>query len=200
MQSKPLIVGVTGGIGSGKSTVCKVFEILGAKTYYADDRAKWLMENDPKLKSEIKGLFGESVYLDGRLDRAYIAKQVFKNDGLLKELNDLVHPAVALDVEAWVRDNKDTELLLKEAALLFETGSYKSLNKNILVTAPKETRLSRVISRDVHRTEDDIRAIMKKQLSDEEKRPLADFEIINDGRKSIIKEVLSIHKELTNLK
>ena len=196
MSNKPLIVGVTGGIGSGKTTVCKVFETLGAKTYYADDRAKWLMENDGELVDSIKKLFGENAFKEDKLDRQYIARAAFKDDSLLDQLNKLVHPAVGRDVEKWAKENQTSKLLLKEAALLFETGSYKALDKNILVTAPEEVRIQRVVSRDSHREANDVKDIISKQMKDEEKRPLADFVIENDGHKSVIKQVMNIYKEL----
>ena len=196
MTNKPLIVGVTGGIGSGKTTVCKVFETLGAKTYYADDRAKWLMENDNELIQNIKTLFGEKAYNAGRLDRKHIASMAFKDDSLLEQLNGLVHPAVSRDVEKWISENQDGELLLKEAALLFETGSFKALDKNILVTASEDVRIQRVTSRDNHRSEEDVKNIIANQMKDDEKKPLADFVIENDGRQSVIKQVMNIYDEL----
>lgn len=196
MITKPLIVGITGGIGSGKSTVCRVLEVLGAHTYYADDRAKWLMANDDLLKHEIIKLLGESAYKDGELDRTYIASIAFNDKTVLEKLNRLVHPAVARDVEKWKEANDSVPLLLKEAALLFETGSYKSLDKTILVTAPEEIRVQRVIQRDSHRSAEDVMAIIGKQMSDEEKTPLADFIIQNDGKQSIIKQVMNIYSSL----
>ncbi len=196
MTGRPLIVGVTGGIGSGKSTVCRVFETLGAVTYYADDRAKWLMENDVALVNGIKELFGLNAYKQGKLDRALIASQVFKNSSLLEKLNALVHPAVAGDVERWIQQHQDAKLLLKEAALLFETGSYQSLDKTILVTAPSEVRVDRVAKRDAHRSADDVRDIISKQMKDEEKIPLADFVIRNDGKESLIEQVMTLFKSL----
>ncbi|WP_420576365.1 dephospho-CoA kinase [Ekhidna sp.] len=196
MSNKPLIVGVTGGIGSGKTTVCKVFETLGAKTYYADDRAKWLMENDPELVESIKSLFGESAFKEGKLDRQHIARAAFKDDSLLNQLNKLVHPAVGRDVEKWMRENQNSKLLLKEAALLFETGSYKNLDRNILVTAPEDMRIRRVVARDSHRKAEDVKDIISKQMKDEEKRKLADFVIENDGNRSMIEQVMNIYKEL----
>lgn len=196
MKSKPLIIGVTGGIGSGKSTVCRVFETLGAITYYADDRAKWLMQNDDELIKKIKELFGDDAYKDNQLDRVHIASKVFKDQSLLEKLNQLVHPAVGEDVNNWVQENQNAPLLLKEAALLFETGSYKSLDKTILVTAPEDIRIERVVSRDTHRSEKDVKDIISKQMSDQEKSSLADFVIENDGRNSIIKQVMKLYDEL----
>lgn len=196
MKSKPLIVGITGGIGSGKSTVCKVFETLGAITYYADDRAKWLMTNDDLLIKEIKNMFGDEAYSDGEIDRKYIAGKVFKDQTQLEKLNQVVHPAVSRDVEKWIQENQKAPLLLKEAALLFETGSYKSLDRTILVTAIEEVKIERVVHRDIHRSEKDVKDIINKQMSDEEKIPLADFVIENDGKKSIIEQVMKLYPEL----
>ncbi|WP_424962419.1 dephospho-CoA kinase [Ekhidna sp.] len=196
MSNKPHIVGITGGIGSGKTTVCKIFETMGARTYYADDRAKWLMENDDQLIKNIKALFGEEAYREDKLDRKHIASMAFKDDSLLEQLNGLVHPAVSHDVVKWIDENQDARLLLKEAALLFETGSYKALDKNILVTAPEDIRILRVVSRDSHRSEQDVKNIIENQMKDEEKRPLADFVIENDGNQSVIKQVMNIYEEL----
>lgn len=192
MKTKPNIVGVTGGIGSGKSTVCKIFETLGAITYYADDRAKWLMTHDINLIESIKGLFGDQVYVDGQLDRKHIASIAFKDQNVLDQLNQVVHPAVAKDVEKWTEEYVDAPLLLKEAALLFETGSYQALDKTILVTAPHQIRVERVVQRDTHRSVEDVETIIGKQMSDENKTPLADYVIENDGKKSLIKQVMDI--------
>ncbi|WP_370090313.1 dephospho-CoA kinase [Ekhidna sp.] len=196
MKNKPPIVGITGGIGSGKTTICKVFETLGAITYYSDDRAKWLMENDSKLIIGVKELFGEKAYQNDKLDRKHIASQAFKDSSILEKLNNIVHPAVARDVEEWASKNQNAKLLLKEAALLFETGSYKSLYKTILVTAQEEVRIERVTKRDAHRTNEDVRDIIQKQMKDEEKIPLADFIIENDGTKSVIKQVMDVYNHL----
>lgn len=190
------MVGITGGIGSGKTTACKIFETLGAITYYADDRAKWLMENDPILIEEVKELFGKSAYSEGNLDRKHIAGMAFKDENLLSKLNAAVHPAVGRDFEGWVNANLKAKLLLKEAALIFETGSYKSLDKTILVTAPEDVRVQRVVQRDAHRTEQDVRDIIQKQMSDEEKSKLADFIIENDEKKSLIKQVTDLFDQL----
>lgn len=196
MNSRPPIVGVTGGIGSGKSTVCKIFETLGAVTHYADDRAKWLMNNDVGLIAQIKDLFGEEAFKNGELDRKHIAGIAFQNQSVLEQLNALVHPAVAKDVKQWVEDNQDASLLLKEAALLFETGSYKALDKTILVKAPEALRIGRVVTRDPHRSREDVHAIITKQMSDEEKIPLADYVIENGGDQSVIKQVIEIYRSI----
>jgi len=196
MTDKPKLVGVTGGIGSGKSTVCKIFEVLGHQVYYADDRAKWLMENDEKLVASIKSLFGENAYENNRLNRKFIADQVFKSPELLEKLNGTVHPAVGEDLVRWVQDNHEQRLLFDEAALLFENGSYKKMEATILVTAPEELRIKRVVTRDDHRTEASVKEIIDKQMKDSEKEPLADFIIRNDGSASVIRQVMEVYKNL----
>lgn len=196
MQGNQHIIGITGGIGSGKSTVCKIFEILGAVTYYADDRAKWLMENDSALVAQIKQLFGSTAYVGGRLDRAAIASRVFNNEALLNELNAVVHPAVSRDVKKWVSEHPSEPLLLKEAALLFETGSYRELHKNILVIASEDLRIQRVLERDPQRKKEEVLAIMQRQMHDDDKIPLADYVISNDGSMSVIKQVMNIYQAL----
>lgn len=196
MKNSPLVIGITGGIGSGKTTICRIFEILGARTYYADDRAKWLMGHEPDLIKEIKLLFGDGAYRHDLLDRKCIAKQAFADKSLLEKLNRVVHPAVNKDANQWIKENQDAPLLLKEAALLFETGSYTSLDRNILVTSPEEIRMKRVLKRDTHRSEIDVKNIMKNQMSDEEKKPLADFIITNDETQSVIKQVMELYQQL----
>lgn len=196
MPNKPPLIGITGGIGSGKSTVCKIIESLGHKVYYADDRGKWLMSNDPHLKEQIKSLFGEESYVDGELNRKHIADIVFKSSESIKQLNALIHPAVAEDLKKWLHENNHERLLFDEAALLFETGSYRRMDKVILVTAPEETRIRRVVSRDAHRDEKDVQEIMSQQMKDEEKIPLADYIFVNDGRQSLIKQVMDLLAQL----
>ncbi len=195
-MNRPKLVGITGGIGSGKSTVCKIFEVLGAKVYYADDRAKFLMENDDDLIARVKSIFGDGAYLDNRLNRAAVAEKVFGNRDLLDRLNRIVHPAVKRDFEKWITENLHEKTLLKEAALLVETGSYKELDSLVLVLADEEIRITRILNRDPHRTEEDVRKIISEQLSDKEKSSLADFNIDNNGDKSLIHQVVNVHNEL----
>ena len=197
MSSKPTIVGVTGGIGSGKSTICKIFEVLGCKTYYADDRAKWIMEHNAEVINAVKVLFGNEAYQEAKLNRKWIAERAFKDDSLLGRLNDIVHPAVKSDFIKWVSQNQDSKVLCKEAALLFENGSYKELDTCILVVSDVETRVDRVLARDKHRDEEGVRDIIRKQMSDEEKMPLADFVIGNNGDESVIKQAIEIYSKLS---
>jgi len=186
-------VGVTGGLGSGKTTVCKILESLGIPIYYADNRSKWLLNNDQKLKDRIVSLFGAESYIDDKLNSKYIAGIVFSNNELLEKLNEISHPAVKKDFEGWVSRNPGASVLCKEAALLIESGSYKELDHLILVSAPQNVRVRRVLQRDPHRSEEEILGIMKKQQSDEEKRKVSDLEIINDGGNSLIDQLLSLH-------
>ena len=195
-MSKPLLIGVTGGIGSGKSTVCQIFETLGTPIYYTDDRAKALMEEDEMLKSQIKEIFGAEAYQGSSLNRKEISKKAFEDKHLLEKLNQVVHPAVRRDFEKWVDIHSGEKLLVKEAALLIEAESYKELDKLILVTADEETRITRVLQRDTHRTRDDIKKIMSRQLSDQEKKKLADFTIENNEGNSLVQQVSSIYDQL----
>lgn len=192
-----LKVGITGGIGSGKTTVCKIFEVLGIPVYYADEGAKRLLHTD-KIKKAVKEVFGEEAYVDEQLNRAYIASRVFNDKPLLEKLNSIVHPAVAEDVMQWAMQHLDKPYVLEEAALLFESGSYKFFDKIITVYAPLEKRLERVRKRD-NATDEEILARMKNQLSDEEKVKRSDFVIHNDEQQKLIVQVMEIHQALIKL-
>ena len=192
-----LKIGITGGIGSGKTTVCKMFEVLGIPVYYADARAKALMTEDPILVAQIKDLLGKKVYQkDGSLDRKRIAKIVFNDKEKLTQLNSLVHPAVAIDGENWHKSQTDVSYTLKEAALLVESGSYKSMDYLISVWAPKELRIERVQIRD-NTSREEVEARIDKQVPEIEKLKAADLVIINDENSSLIEQVMKIHKLLT---
>jgi dephospho-CoA kinase len=196
MNNKALKVGITGGIGSGKTTVCRIFETLGIPIYYADDRAKALMTEDADLVKAIKNLFGDAAYLsDGTLNRTLISEIAFSNPLKLNELNALVHPAVRLDGERWHNAQVGVPYTLKEAALHFESGGYKLMDKMICVVAPKDLRIERVLLRG-GLTRADIEARISKQLPDEEKIDKSDFVIYNDGHQGLIQQVMTIHKSL----
>ncbi|MEM8938548.1 MAG: dephospho-CoA kinase [Bacteroidota bacterium] len=196
MLIRPKLIGITGGIGSGKSTVCKVFELLGHKVYYADDRGKWLMNHEASLKRGIRTLFGNNAYFENKLNKKYIGNLVFKSPDLLEKLNELVHPAVAIDLQKWILENNQEKILFDESALLFEVGSYKEMDLTILVTAPKEIRIQRVISRDDYRTETSVKEIMNQQMEDKKKIDLADFVVQNDNKQSIIKQIMNLYHYL----
>ncbi|MCH7413311.1 dephospho-CoA kinase [Belliella sp. R4-6] len=196
MNSKPFLIGITGGIGSGKTTVAKIFSILGIPIYYADDRAKWLMSKDTALKNQIQNAFGINSYNeDGSLNREFIASNVFGNKENTKTINSLVHPAVKSDFELWAK-SQESPYVLKEAALLFETGSYKDLDKIITVSSPLRVRVNRVLLRDPHRNEEQLNTIIDQQMPEEEKIHLSDYVIKNIDNKLLIPQVLKIHDKL----
>lgn len=198
-RNKPLLIGITGGIGSGKSTVARVFSILGIPIYYADDRAKWLMENNSNLIEEIKSAFGnESYFEDGKLNRKFLSTEVFGSPEKTKIINNLVHPAVKEDFEEW-SSLQNTPYVLKEAALLFETGAYKELDKIITVTSPIKVRINRVLMRDSHRSEEQLNSIIDQQMPDEEKTAKSDFVVKNLENKLLIPQVLQLHEKLLKL-
>lgn len=188
-------VGITGGIGSGKTTVCKVFEVLGIPVFYADTEAKNIMVKDKVLIEGVKSAFGkESYFEDGRLNNKHIAAIVFNNEKELGRLNAIVHPAVFRAFDVWeAKIDQSVPYTLKEAALLFESGSYKMCDTTILVTAPIDVKINRVMHRD-NVTAEQVKARMDKQLSDEDKIKLANHFVINDESSSIIEQVLQLHK------
>jgi len=193
-------VGITGGIGSGKTTVCKVFEVLGIPVFYADAVAKEIMCTDALLIEGIKSAFGkESYFEDGKLNNKHIAGIVFNNETELSKLNSLVHPAVFRAFDFWEGQvPADVPYTLKEAALLFESGSYKMCDTTILVTAPLEIKLSRVMQRDGISAEQ-VKARMNKQFTDEKKIEMANHFIVNEEGHSIIEQVLALHCEFLKM-
>lgn len=194
-MAKPLQIGITGGIGAGKSLVCKIFHQLGAPVYDADSHAKELMTTDGILVSGIKKEFGDLAFFDdGRLNRSYLAEHVFHDEEKLKILNGLVHPRVAVDYAKWMSE-RDFPYVIKEAALLFEAGSDKQLDRIIVVHAPLELRISRVRERDPQRTVEQIKGIVEKQMPDDEKLKRADDIIVNDESALLIPQVLKLHRE-----
>jgi len=192
-----LKIGITGGIGSGKTTVCRLFELLGVPVYYADVRAKMLMQTDEELIAGVKEAFGEEVYAGQTLNRALLGSIVFNNAGLLDVLNGLVHPAVFRDFDRWALQQKGP-YVLKEAAILFESGSAKDCAYTILVKSPPELRIARVMSRDGISREDVMKRI-DKQMSEEMKEKLASFVILNDEMHLVIPQVLALHDRFTDL-
>jgi len=191
-------VGITGGIGSGKTTVCQIFGSLGIPVYYADDWAKWLINNEDALKKGIVEIFGAEAYLpDGAYNRPFVAKVVFENKQKLAALNALVHPAVEHHSRSWheVQAASGVPYTLKEAALIIESGSHQFLDFLIVVTAPEVLRVQRVVQRDGV-TKEQVRARMANQLSEAEKVALADFVIVNDGTQALIPQVWQIHRAI----
>ena len=192
-----LKIGVTGGIGAGKSTVGAIFRLLDIPIYEADVRARKVMECNEALMNEMKRVFGKDVYTEeGKLNRRYLAKRIFHHTRHINTLNQLVHPKVAADFDRWVAAQHNAPYIIKVAALLFEAGSYKKLDKMITVLAPELLRVRRIQLRDTQRTEEEIKAIIDRQWSDEKKKTHTDFIIHNDEQRLLIPQVLRLHKIL----
>lgn len=195
-MNSSLQIGVTGGIGSGKSLVCRIFQSLGVPVYDADSRAKIVMTTDGILVEQIKKEFGTLSYDSvGNLNRRYLSQAVFGNVERLKTLNSLVHPRVALDYQAWLSVHTASTYVIREAALIYEANVSSTLGQTIVVYAPEELRVRRVKARDPQRTEEDIRKIIKNQLPDEEKMKRADHIILNDDQHLVIPQVLRLHQQ-----
>jgi len=188
-----LKIGITGGIGSGKTVVAKVFETLGIPVYYSDDAAKRLMNEDETLKEEIRSQFGEESYIDGKLNRSYIASIAFSNPDKLALLNSIVHPVTIADAHQWMLQ-QTTPYAIKEAALTFESGSDKELDKIIGVYAPAPLRILRAMQRD-HSDREAVLARMKRQMNEEEKMRLCDYVITNDEQSMILPQILELHQK-----
>ncbi len=191
-----IITGITGGIGSGKSTVCKMFEILDAPVFNADLAAKNLLDSDPELKEAIQSLFGHEIYLPGgKLDRKKLASIIFTQPESLQQVNKLVHPVVRKEFARWVEKHKQSSYVIHEAAILFESGFFRMMDFTIHISAPEEQRISRVMKRD-NISEKQVRERMRNQWTDDQKAGLADFNLKNDNRIFLIPEILNIHNKL----
>ena len=192
-----LKIGITGGIGSGKSTVAKAFEVLGIPVYYADDAAKKMMNEDEELKEKIQQQFGDDVYKDGKLDRKKLAGIVFNAPEKLNQLNALVHPATIKDAERWMQ-RQVAAYTIKEAALIFESGAQEHLDLVIGITAPAPLRIQRTMQRDGV-TREEVIARMDKQMDEEIKMKLCDFVLKNDEQEMLLPQVLELHCKLLSL-
>lgn len=192
-----LKVGITGGIGSGKSVVCQVFETLGIPVFYADTAAKYLMEHDRELQQQIKSAFGEKVFSNGKLNTSVLSSIIFSDADKRQVLNSLVHPATIRYSSEWMK-RQTTPYVIKEAAILFESGSYKEMDIIIGVSAPHNTRLERVMQRD-NAPASKIEARMLAQMDEGEKMKRCHYVITNDGNQAIIPQVLQLHHTLLHL-
>ncbi len=189
-----LKVGITGGIGAGKSVVCQVFKTLGIPVFNADDTAKQLIEQDEHIVAQMKSLFGDDIYINGKLQRAQVASVVFKKPELLQQLNAIIHPATIEAGEKWIA-KQNTDYIIKEAAIFFESGTYKQMDVMIGVTAPEELRIKRALQRE-GMTREKIQERIAQQMDDAEKMSRCDYVIINDGKQAIIPQVMDIHHKL----
>ncbi|MGW8315380.1 MAG: dephospho-CoA kinase [Bacteroidales bacterium] len=188
-------VGVTGGIGSGKTLVCNVLEKLGIPIYKADLEARRLMEEDLALMGQIVELFGEEAYIDGVLNRSYLAGRVFGDRKQLERLNGLVHPAVRKDYHRWLNEQKGVPYVVEEAAILFESGASRWMDLVVMVYAPEAMRISRVMDRDGVE-EETVRKRMAQQMGEEEKRAKADLVIVNDEHVRLLPQILDVHRQI----
>lgn len=187
-------LGLTGGIGSGKTTVAKVFEVLGIPVYYADDAAKRLMNEDAELKQKIKEIFGDDIYDGDLLNKKQLASIVFNDPEKLNTLNRLIHPATIKDAAVWM-EKQTSAYTIKEAALIFESGAQEHLDYVIGVTAPAPLRIHRTMHRD-NITREEVIARMDKQMDDTIKMKLCDFVIKNDEQEMLLPQVLALHEKL----
>ena len=191
-----ITIGITGGIGSGKSTACKIFKLLGTPVFEADSVAKRLYETNQEVKTELISLFGKNIYqTNEKIDRKKLASIIFNNDELLARVNRLLHPFVWKEFEKWLKKNDQSPYVIHEAAILFESGFYKKMNFTILVSAPEMHQISRVMERDGI-TEEMVRERMAKQWPEENKQQLADYILQNDNKKLIIPDIIQIDKNL----
>jgi dephospho-CoA kinase len=192
-----LKIGLTGGIGSGKSTVARIFEILGIPVYYADAAAKRLMNTDPALREQIIAAFGAEAYTGGELNRQYLAQQVFHDEKKLARLNSFVHPATIHDAEKWIAA-QTSPYTVKEAALIFESGSEKLLDYVIGVSAPQELRIQRTMQRD-HISREEVLKRIHQQMDEKLKMEQCNFIVYNDEEQPVLPQVLALHRQLLEL-
>ncbi|GAB3691167.1 dephospho-CoA kinase [Spirosoma flavus] len=196
----PLQIGVTGGIGSGKSVVCQVFQALGIPVYEADTRAKWLTEHDPILKADISRVLGSNAYDTlGRYNRGWVASQVFADPELLKALNGVIHPRVFADTDLWVSQQVGKPYVIKEAAIMKAAGDNNNLDKVIVVHAPLDLRIERISKRDPHRSREEILHIIERQVSDDERLRIADYVVQNDEQQLLLPQIVRLHEEFLRL-
>jgi len=193
-----MIVGLTGGIGSGKTTIAKMFHELGVSIYIADIEAKKLMHTSEAIKKELIAAFGEEAYINGELNRSYLSNIVFNQPEELQKINAIVHPRVGQHFKEWYEAHSNEKYIIKEVAILFENDSYSQCDKIITVVAPIEERFRRILLRDAT-TREAIQERMNNQWSDEKKIALSDYVIYNDDLLKAREQVLKIHQEISLL-
>lgn len=191
-MAKTKIIGLTGGIGSGKSTVAKVFTTLGVPVFDADSVAKNIYDDEPELLEQIKLQIGADVFNNGKLDKTLLAQKVFANPTALEKLNSLVHPLVRKRFQQWLVENK-APYVIREAAILIESNSYQDCDEIILVSAPEDLRKARVASRS-GLSHSEIEARMKRQWNDEQRRPYCQHELVNDEKTLITPAIVQLHR------
>jgi dephospho-CoA kinase len=190
-------VGITGGIGSGKTTVCKIFELLGVPVFYADDEAKKFYDTK-KVKLKVIKMFGKKVLENNRrIDKKKLAEIVFSDTHSLKKINAIIHPEVRREFNEWKKKQKGKKYMIKEAAIMIESGAYKELDYLISINSPKQLRIKRLLSKN-NITISEIKKRIKQQISDAEREKYSDAIILNDEKHSLIEQVLGLHAKLSN--
>ena len=185
-------IGITGGIGSGKSLVCQVFSHLGVPVYYADIEARMLTDHDSEIQQELKTILGAAFFDRGMLNRNRMASAIFNDKSLLDQVNNLIHPRVAAHFSEWCERHAGFPYVIQESAILFESNAYRSFDKIITVTAPEEIRMQRVSTRN-NMSPEKAASIMRNQLPEEEKLSRSNHVIVNDGTELVIPQVLKLH-------
>lgn len=187
---KPKLIGITGGIGAGKSTVSTICKHLGFKVYNSDQRAKEIVSEDSIIKKKLISFFGNNIYKNGVLNRKFLSDKIFNDKSSLQQINSIIHPAVKKDFNSWVINNSNEKILFKESALLLESGAYKELDKIILIVSDKNLRVSRVLNRDQNRSKKEIESIIDKQIQEAEAIKYADIVIDNNHKKMLLPSVI----------
>lgn len=188
-----MVVGITGGIGSGKSLVCQVFSILQIPVYSSDDESRYISQSDPEIQSALVGLLGSEIYHNGILNRPLMAERIFKDAVLLDKVNRIIHPKVADHFKMWLKNHSNKPYVIQESAILFESNAYLFCDKKVTVTSPEPLRISRVIQRK-NMSMEKIRAIMHHQIPETDKILRSDYMIVNDESQLLIPQILKLHQ------
>ena len=195
----PYLIGITGGIGSGKSTVSQIISHLGYKVYNSDARAHEIINDNKLIKDKLIESFGSDIYQGSKLNKRYVSKLIFNDESAKNKINSIVHPEVIDDFKNWVKENIIEKFLFKESALLFESSSYKDLDRTVYVYSDRKIRIERVKKRDPHRSRNEIEKIIKNQISSDEANKLTDYKLVNDEKKLLLPKVVrlldDIHKD-----
>ena len=195
----PYLIGITGGIGSGKSTVSQIISHLGYKVYNSDARAQEIINDNKLIKDKLIESFGSNIYQGSKLNKRYVSKLIFNDESAKNKINSIVHPEVIDDFKNWVKENIIEKFLFKESALLFESSSYKDLDRTVYVYSDRKIRIERVKKRDPHRSRNEIEKIIQNQISSDEANKLTDYKLVNDEKKLLLPKVVrlldDIHKD-----
>lgn len=194
---KPHLIGITGGIGSGKSTVSQIISHLGYKVYNSDVRAHEIINDNKLVKEKLIKSFGLDIYENSSLNKEYVSKLIFNNESAKIKINSIVHPEVIEDFKNWVKVNNKEKILFKESALLFESGSYQELDKVIYVYCDKKIRIERIIKRDRHRSINQIENIIKTQIGSEKAKKLTDYVLVNDQRRLLLPRLVKLLEDIS---